>query len=71
MVTSGREGVFPTSFGTIEFIHTSADALEIMSNTVVVPDSPLLLATKRYAVTGLKRARRSLDLIDWEKLEDE
>lgn len=28
-------------------------------------------ATKQYAAVGLKRARRSLDLIDWEELEDD
>ena len=33
VVTSGREGIFPTPFGTIEFIHTAADALEIMTFT--------------------------------------
>ena len=71
VVTSGREGIFPTPFGTIEFIHTAADALEIMTNTVDVPDSPLRLATKRYTVIGLKRARRSLDLIDEKELADE
>ena len=42
-----------------------------MTNTVDVPDSPLRLATKRYTVTGLKRARRSLDLIDEKELADE
>ena len=71
VVTSGREGIFPTPFGTIEFIHTAADALEIMTNTVDLPDSPLRLATKRYTVIGLKRARRSLDLIDEKELADE
>ena len=71
VVTTGREGAFPTPFGTIEFIHTRADAFEIAENTVDVPNSPLRLATRRYTVVGLKRARRSLDLIDWEELEDE
>lgn len=71
VVTTGREGLFSTPFGTIEFIHTKADALEIVMNTVDVPGSPLRLATKRYTVVGLKRAHRSLDLIDWEELEDD
>ncbi len=71
VVTSGREGLFCTPFGSIEYIHTKADAFEITANTIEVPDSPLKLATKQYTVAGLKRARRSLDLIIWEELADE
>lgn len=71
VVTSGREGLFPTPFGTIEFIHTRADALEILQNTVDVPRCPLRLATKHYTVVGLRRARRSLDLIEKEGLANE
>lgn len=70
VVTTGREGTFPTRFGTIEFIHTKADASEIMSNTVPMEPSPLRIASKRYTVLGLKRARRSLDLIDDEEVND-
>ena len=70
-MTSGREGLFCTPFGSIEYIHTKADAFEITANTIEVPDSPLKLATKQYTVAGLKRARRSLDLIIWEELADE
>ncbi len=65
------EGLFSTPFGTIELIHTKAYALKITLNTVDVPESPLRLATKRYTVVGLKRAHRSLDLVDWEELEDD
>lgn len=70
VVTTGREGEFNTPFGTIEFIHTAADANEIISNTVDYPGHALRLATKRYAVQGLMRARRSTYLIDWEEVED-
>ena len=70
VVTTGREGEFSTPFGTIEFIHTAADANEIISNTVDYPGHALRLATKRYAVQGLMRARRSTYLIDWEEVED-
>ena len=70
VVTTGREGEFNTPFGAIEFIHTAADANEIISNTVDYPGHALRLATKRYAVQGLKRARRSTYLIDWEEVED-
>jgi hypothetical protein len=68
VVTTGREGTFQTPFGTIEFVHTKADDLEIIQNTVAVPGSPLRLATKGYTVEGLKRTRRSLDLVDWDEL---
>ena len=70
VVTTGREGEFKTRFGVIEFVHTKADSLEIAENTLSVPDSPLRLATKRYTVRGLTRAHRSLDLIDWDEVED-
>ena len=70
VVTTGREGEFNTPFGTIEFIHPAADANEIISNTVDYPGHALRLATKRYAVQGLMRARRSTYLIDWEEVED-
>lgn len=71
VVTTGREGEFATPFGTIEFVHTAATGNEIVANTVPYPGHGLRLASKRYAVVGLKRARRSLHLIDWEELEDD
>ena len=71
VMTTGREGEFNTRFGTIEFIHTKAAPTEIYRNTVPLQTSPLRIASKRYAVQGLLRAKRSLDLIDWEELEDE
>ena len=71
VVTTGREGEFDTPFGTIEFIHTAADGNEIIANTVDYPGHALRLATKKYAVQGLMRARRSTYLIDWEELEDD
>lgn len=71
VATTGREGEFPTPLGTVEFVHTEASVDEILSQTVPLPHSPLRLATKAYAVEGLRRARRSLDLIDWEELLDE
>lgn len=70
VVTTGREGEFATPFGTIEFVHTAATGNEIVANTVPYSGHGLRLASKRYAVEGLKRARRSLHLIDWEDLED-
>ena len=71
IATTGREGEFSTPLGTIEFVHTEASVDEILSQTISLPHSPLRLATKSYAVEGLRRARRSLDLIDWEELLDE
>lgn len=71
VVTTGREGEFDTPFGTIEYVHTAAGGEEIIANTVDYPGHGLRLASKRYAVEGLKRARRSLHLVDWEELEDD
>lgn len=71
VITTGREGEFSTPFGTVEFVHTKASVYEIACNTVCMPGGPLRLATKRYTVEGLKRTRRSLDLIDWDEVEED
>lgn len=71
VVTTGREGVFSTPFGIIEFVHTAKSPRDILENTVDYPGHALRLATKSYAVKGLVRAGRSVDMIDWEELEDD
>ena len=71
VVTTGKEGEFPTPFGTVEFIHTARSRQYILANTVDYPGHGLRLATKKKAVEDLLRAGRSLDLIDWEEVEDD
>lgn len=71
VVTTGKEGEFSTPFGTIEFVHTARDWPYLLDHTVDYPGHALRLATKQQAVRGLVRSGRSLDLIDWEEVEDD
>ena len=71
VMATGREGLFQTRFGTIELVHTKADALQIARNTVHAHDHFLPIASKRYTVRNLKHTHRSLDLIAWEELNAE
>lgn len=71
VVTTGKEGEFHTPFGTVEFIHTARSRQYILENTVDYPRHALRLATKKKVVEDLLRAGRSLDLIDWEEVEDD
>ncbi|MEC4272612.1 hypothetical protein VJ923_05505 [Adlercreutzia sp. R25] len=71
VVTTGKEGEFNTPFGVIEFVHTSRDWAYLLDHTVDYPGHGLRLATKDHTVRGLLRSGRSLDLIDWEEVEDD
>ena len=64
LATTGREGVFRTRFGVIEFTHTAAGAAEIATNTVARPGRVIPIATEAYALSGLRRTGRNLDLVD-------
>ncbi|NHM16583.1 hypothetical protein GMI69_07930 [Eggerthellaceae bacterium zg-887] len=71
VVTTGKEGEFRTPFGTVEFVHTARSFLHILENTVDYPGHAMRLATKKKVVADLLRAGRSLDLIDWDEVEDD
>jgi len=64
LATTGRKGTFHTRFGVIEFTHTAAKASEIVANTLTRPDHVIPIATEAYALSGLRRAGRNIDLID-------
>jgi len=64
LATTGRKGVFETRLGVIEFTHTAAGAAEITANTVVRPGHVIPIATQAYALSGLRRVGRNLDLVD-------
>ena len=63
LVTTGAKGTFRTPYGVIEFTHTDRPAAEIRANTIDRPDHPLPIATPEYALAGLRRVGRNLDLI--------
>lgn len=68
VVTTGREGEFYTPYGTVEFVHTNANATQIHGHVVQRPNSPLPIATKQFTAENLKRCHRSTHLIDWEEV---
>jgi hypothetical protein len=49
VATTGREGVFATPWGTIEFTHTKRNPMEIISETVEWPGHTLPIAKAHYA----------------------
>lgn len=73
VVTTGAAGeTVIDGRGLIEFVHTD-EPLEALLDARIVsrPDTTLPLASKRRTAEDLVRFGRSVDLIDWEELEDE
>lgn len=63
-MTTGREGIYVTPFGTIEFTHTSLQPSRILPDLVQFPERELPTASKELALRNLKATRRNLDLVD-------
>jgi predicted transcriptional regulator of viral defense system len=64
VVTTGRRGEYETPYGVVEFMHTESSPEVILKNTTEIPPHPLRVATKEYALAGLRRAGRNLDMIE-------
>lgn len=73
VVTTGSPGEVPVGReGLIEFVHTDESLESLLDSGVVSrPDTTLPIASMRRTADDLVRYGRSLDLIDWEELEDE
>ena len=71
IMTTGREGIYKTLYGTIEFTHTKRSTMNIIDNIKTIPDRPLRIATKETALRDLKRVGRNVHLIQEENLDDE
>lgn len=73
VVTTGRSGeVVVNGDGVIEFVHTDEPLDTLMTGDIVSrPGTTLPIASKRRTAEDLVRFDRSVDLIDWEELEDE
>lgn len=69
VMTTGRKGVFRTSYGAIEFTHTRRSPADIARSTVS-RDRPLRLATAPAAWRDLKRVGRNLYLVDPEDMQE-
>ncbi|MFK0313028.1 type IV toxin-antitoxin system AbiEi family antitoxin [Pseudomonas sp. NPDC090233] len=66
LMSSGRtQTIRCGAFGTLEFIHTSRKAAELQGQLDYDQRCRLWRAKPALAVADMKRARRNLDLIDW------
>lgn len=70
VMTTGRKGTYKTPYGVIEFIHTKRPIENILSNTYLVRERPLRVATKETAWRDLKRVGRNIHLVDEEELKN-
>lgn len=66
VMTTGREGIYHTPYGTIEFTHTQRSIAKILSSIQTVPNRPLRVAIKEAAWRDLKRVGRNTDMVDTE-----
>ena len=63
VMTTGREGLFETPYGRIEFTHTERGPAEIMKGTRQAKDNPLRIALPEFAYEDLRRTNRNLYLV--------
>ena len=67
IMSSGRSTTISCGeFGTIEFVHTARKPKDLMKNLVYDSKCGLWKADKHLAIKDIKRTQRSLDLIDWD-----
>lgn len=71
VMTTGREGIYPTPYGTIEFTHTRRSTADILNSIHTVPYRPLRVATKETAWRDLKRVGRNISMVNTEVLHGE
>lgn len=71
VMTTGREGIYKTPFGTIEFTHTKRSFIKIVKDLKQVGNRPLRIATKEVAWRDLKRVGRNTTMVDTEELHED
>jgi hypothetical protein len=67
-MTTGRKGVYNTTYGVIEFTHTKRTVKNILESTSKVNKRPLRIASKETALRDIKRVGRNINLINPEEL---
>ncbi len=67
LMTTGRSQTFDTSYGTVEFVHTTQKAPQLRDEWVFDARRKLAIATPSRALRDLKRVGRNLDLIVHQK----
>lgn len=70
VMTTGREGIYKTPYGVIEFTHTKRSATDILKSIKKIAGRPLRVATQHTAVRDLKRVGRNMALLN-QRVEDE
>lgn len=70
VMTTGREGLYKTAFGVIEYTHTKRSMADILNSMRQVVGRPLRIASKQAAWRDLKRVGRNTDLADSEELHE-
>ena len=64
VMTTGREGVYETPYGVIEFTHSKRPLADILPHIKRVPGRPLRIATIEIAIRDLRRVGRNLHLLE-------
>jgi predicted transcriptional regulator of viral defense system len=71
VMTTGRKGIYKTSYGVIEFTHTKRSITNILDHVQIISGRPLRVAAKETALRDLKRVGRNLHLLQLESRSDE
>lgn len=67
IMTTGRKGIYKTTYGVIEFTHTKRTVIDILESTSKINGRPLRIATKEAALRDIKRVGRNISLISSEE----
>lgn len=70
IMTTGREGIYRTHYGVIEYTHTKRPISDIINSIQKIEKRPLRIATKHAAWRDLKRVGRNIHLVNSEELND-
>lgn len=68
VLTTGASGTYDTTYGTIEFTHSSRGRAQFLQRSIKDPRRPLPIALKRAAVQDLVRVGRNTNLLDEDEL---
>jgi predicted transcriptional regulator of viral defense system len=68
VMTTGREGIYKTLFGTIEYTHTKRSLIDIVNGIKKIKDRPLRIASKEVAWRDLKRVGRNVNMVNLKEL---
>lgn len=68
VMTTGREGIYNTPFGIIEYTHTKRSITEIAESILQVKNRPLRIASKQMAWRDLKRVGRNTNMVNLKEL---